>query len=194
MLLLVGSADQRGLTDDGPLRHAARVHERRLPSHHDGLGQRADAQLGVDRRDEILRQLQLITLERRESRQRERDGIASRAKFRNPVAALAVGHGLSRFLDEHRAGRLHGHARQHRPGGVLDDADDTGCADTLCRCDGWHQENRQQCSDYRVARSLHVPFRPLLVAGHLDSDLGCQGRQDTTARSAKSQQVNCLCL
>ena len=46
------------------------------------------------------------------------------AKIHDAVLTGAVGDDGSRFLDERRARRFHGHAGQHRAGRVFDDARD----------------------------------------------------------------------
>ena len=65
-------------------------------------------------------------LTRAEAGQRERHGVGAGAQIDDAVLAGAVGDGRTRFLDERRARRFHGHARQHGAGRVLHDAGDRG--------------------------------------------------------------------
>ena len=61
----------RVLADDLPLEHVLRVDDRARPGHRHGLFERADPQIGIDRRREGRRQFDPLALHRREPRQRE---------------------------------------------------------------------------------------------------------------------------
>ncbi len=107
------------------------VHQRRRAADRDGLLERADLELGVDLSGEVGPQLETITLEGGESRERERHGVQARPQFGQPVLAAIVSDGRANFLDEGRAGGLDGYARQHRARRVADDAGDSGRAGAL---------------------------------------------------------------
>ncbi len=104
--------------------HVLDVDDGRLPGHGDGLGERADAQVGVDRRGEGPFKGDTLPLDGGESRQCERDHVLAGPQIDDAVLAVAVGRRGPHLFDQRRAGRFDRHSRQNGPRGVLDDAGD----------------------------------------------------------------------
>ena len=110
------------------LGRALDVHDRRRAGDGQRLFERADLELDVDGHREVGRQLEPLTLDRRETRQHEAQDVVPWPQVDEPVAAGFIGHHRSRFLDQRRTGRLHGDAGQYRTRGVLHNAGQ----DALC--------------------------------------------------------------
>ena len=90
------------------------IDDRRRARHRDGLFEVADAQLGVHRRGEIGRQLQSLAPDVREPRQRERDGVHTRAQIDDLIQATIVGDRGLHLFDQLRACRFDRDARHQR--------------------------------------------------------------------------------
>ena len=89
------------------------VDDGRCARDRDGFLDGADAQLAVDRRGEVRRQLDPVALHRRKSRKREGDAVRAGTQVENLVLALRVGGRRTRLLDQHGARRFDGDAGQH---------------------------------------------------------------------------------
>ena len=85
---------------------ALHVDDRALAGHRDRLLERADAQVGVDRRVEVGGQLQPFALEGAEPGQREGHGVRAGPQVDDAVQAVAVGDGGADFFDQRRRWRL----------------------------------------------------------------------------------------
>jgi hypothetical protein len=109
--------EQFPVQDGGPLR-ALHVDDRRVAGDGDGFLQGADAQVGVHRRREVGRQLELFVAQHVEAGEGERDGINAGPQIDDRVASLRVADRRAGPLDEHVARRFHSDARQHGAGGV----------------------------------------------------------------------------
>ena len=97
---------------------AARVDQRRLARHRNRFFERADRQLGVDRRGEFRAQFDAGAPEGVEAGQREGDGIRTWPQIDDPIRTLTVGHDDAHFFNQRGTGGLDRHARQHSPGGI----------------------------------------------------------------------------
>jgi hypothetical protein len=110
--------------EHGSLGRRRHVDDRRRARDRNGLFERADAELGVQRRGKLRRQLQAITAEGLEPGQCERDRVGARPQIRDAVAAVAVGDGGFDFLDQDIARRFDRHARHRSAGRVSHHAHD----------------------------------------------------------------------
>jgi hypothetical protein len=104
------------------LRRVLHVHDRRLTGDGDRLLERADSQVGVDRRRKRSSQLDAFAVHRGESNQRKGDGVGARPEVLDPVLAGAIGHARTDLLDQRGTRRFDGHAGQHRARGIAHDA------------------------------------------------------------------------
>ena len=86
--------------------------------------ERADFQIGVDRRDERAGQLDAFALHRAETGQRERDGIGAGPQIDDSILAGVVADDGANFFDERGAGGFHRDAGHHGARRVLDDPGD----------------------------------------------------------------------
>jgi hypothetical protein len=132
----------QGVIEDLLLLRVLHVHDRRFAGDGNRLLDRADRQLCVDGRRERTGQLDRVTPDRVEPREREGDGVGSRPKLDDAVVAGAVGHGDARFFDQRRAGRFDGDTGQHGARRIPHDPGDA----RLSVCGGRH---RKQTSDQR---------------------------------------------
>ena len=129
--------------------HALDVDDRRLAGDGDGLFERPDRQVGVDRGDEGPGQLDAFALDAAEPGQRERHRIGAGAKVDDAVLAGAISDGAADFLDQHRAGDFDRDTREHGPRRIPDDAGDRG----LSKRRGGNQD--QQDDDARCSQFQH---------------------------------------
>ena len=105
---------------------ALHVHDRALAGDGDGLLERADPHLGVDRRGERSGQLDAFATEGAEAGQREVDGVGAGPEILDAVLAGAVADGSADFLDEGRTARFNGDAGENRARRVSDGTGDDG--------------------------------------------------------------------
>jgi hypothetical protein len=112
-----------------------------------------DAHVGIHGGDEFAAQLDPFAPDRGKSRQREGDGVRSGTQIDDAIQPLAVRHRRARARDERGAAGLDGHAGQHRPRGVPDDA-----RDAALRPGGGRQQ--EHADDHESDNSLeaHLPF------------------------------------
>ncbi len=94
------------------------IDHRRFRRHRDRLVNGPDAHLHVDRRGEVSRQRQRVTLQRSETGKGEGHGVFARAQIHEPVDTTLVGHGNADLLDQRWAGRFDRDTGKHRPRGV----------------------------------------------------------------------------
>ena len=128
------------------------VHDRGFAGDGDRFRERADLEIGVDRRRERPGQLDALALEGAESRQREGDRVGPGPQILDPILPGPVADRRSYFLDQCRAGGLDVDAGEDGPGRVLHRARD----DRLCEGGGWnHADRRQQCQGPRDR--AHLP-------------------------------------
>ena len=92
------------------------VDDGRFTGHRYGLLERAHAELDVDGRGEVGREVDPLTLHRREAGQREGDRVGARAQVDDPVRARRVGDHRACFLDQRRARGLDRDTGQHGAG------------------------------------------------------------------------------
>ncbi len=80
--------------------HVLHIDDGRLPGDGDGLGELADAHVGVDGCGEGPFKGDALPLDRAESRQGERDRVLSRPKIDDAVLTVAVGRGAPHLFNE----------------------------------------------------------------------------------------------
>ena len=137
------------------------VDDRALAGDRHRLLERADAHLGVDRRDEIGRQHQAVANEGVEPGQLEADFVGAGSQVEDPGTGPTVGDSRADLLDQRVARRLHGHARQNRARRVGDDSRDG----RLGRRDGGNEQQsgpgrRVPCSAGSAWQSLSADVAP----------------------------------
>ena len=127
--------------------HALDVHGRRLRADRDRFLQRADAHIGVHRGDESACELDALTLDGLEARQRDRHRIRARAQVHDAVLARPVGRHRPRLLDHHGARHFHSHTGEHAARRVPDDAGNGGLRESSRGEEQQHQECRYRPPD-----------------------------------------------
>jgi hypothetical protein len=120
--------------DDCLPRDVSGVNERVPAGNRDALFNSAHAQLGIDGRVELRRQLDPIALEWREALPRERHRVSTRPQLDNPAFAAFVCRYRSNFLAQRRAGDFDGDPRQDPARAVGHDTGDARGARALGRC------------------------------------------------------------
>src|SRR5437870_3903336 len=90
------------LADRGLHFRALDVDDWRLAGDGDGFLERADSQIGVDRRDERAAQLDAFALHRTEAGQRERHGIDARTEIDDSILTCVVADDRANFFNQHR--------------------------------------------------------------------------------------------
>ena len=118
------------------------IDDRRLTANGHGFLDGPDAQFGVDGCGERACELDPLATDRTEAAEGEYDAIEPWTEVFDAVLSAAVGHRRADLLDEHRAGRLNGHAGQHRARRVAHDAGYRG----LCEHDGGKHDNEDEQS------------------------------------------------
>jgi len=124
-----------------PLR-VLHVDDRRLARDGHRLLDRADAQLGVDGRREVRRQLDAILHERAESWDRERHLVQPGTQVDDGVASLRIGRDGADLFNERGARRLHDDARKDAAARILHEAGDGALGG---RCPGKQDEGEGCC-------------------------------------------------
>ena len=132
------------LVDDGLHARALHVDDRRLAGDGDRLFEAADAQVGVDRGDEVAAQLDALALDGAEAGQRERHRVGARTKIDDAILAGVVADDRARLLDQDRAGGFDRHAWQHGAGRIADDAGDGGLRERSRGKKQDHQKGRRR--------------------------------------------------
>jgi hypothetical protein len=108
-----------GVAIDDELRGVVADVHGRCAGDRDGFLERADLEFGADRRVERALQDDAVAPDGLEPGQREGDAIGPGRQIDNAVVARGIGHRGAGLLDERRAGRFHGDARQHGAARVL---------------------------------------------------------------------------
>ena len=106
------------LAEDGAALRALDVDERRSAGHRDGLLERADPQLRVDRGREVRLQDDVLAHERAEARQREGDLVGAGPEVLDSIAPAPVRDAGAHLLDQGGAGRFNRDTGQHPAGRV----------------------------------------------------------------------------
>ena len=138
---------------------ALHVDDRGFAADRDRFGERANLELGVDRRDERPGQLDTFAFVGTEPLQREGHRVGSGPEVFNPVLARPVSDHVANLLDQRRAGGFHAHAGQNGTGRILHRSGDR----RLCQSGGWKEnEPGQQCQDLRDC--AHAPPHSIELA------------------------------
>ena len=165
--LNAGGAARRGdgrqdiAVDDGLDARALHVHDRRFAGNGDRLFEVADAQVAVDRGDEVATELDALALHGIEPGQRERHDVGAGTKIDDSILARVVGDDRANLFNQDRAGRFDSHARQHRAGRVFHDTGNGGLRERGRREEQDHRQSRTQslgeCSTSRFSSTLVLP-------------------------------------
>ena len=121
-----------------------------LAGDRDGLFERADAHVGVDREDGRARQLHTIAFECRETREREGHRVGPGSQVGDGIPPVGIGGRCSDLLDQDRARRFDGDTRQHRTRAVLNQPRQRRLRE------GHGRSERQACQHQDSSQSSHT--------------------------------------
>ena len=153
------------------------VDERCGAAHRNRLRDRADFEVGADRRRKGRRKLDAFTPHAAESRQAECDGVQPGRKIENAVRPVFGGHHRAHLLDQRRTRGLDGHPRQDATVAVAHHARNAavaGLPGSECRRDERHEarknhrpHDRCHCSSYACSSHDAEPFQQSYCASRV---------------------------